>query len=431
MLKYILLALIPVHLLVAMAIVAQSRNTTLPNSMKLAEVRVVGSQRFESSEAVAALGLKRGEEVTENALKQAADRLASTGMFSDITYSYISGPQGTRVEYRVADTEKLLPASFDNFVWLSRAELLKELRRREPLFRDAIPNAGEMYERLADDIKGVLDDLHVSATVKVLPQVPQTGGEVVGFTYWVVGVKLPIRKVEFPGASTEMNALLQKAAGNSLLGSDYSASRVRTIATLDFVPQYRMRGFLRAAFGDPLGELQEQATGAVALSLPINEGKQYQLASVQWSGNSVFSAGELTKFLKTQFNKPANQVQLEEDLSAISKVYGTRGYLEARLKPSFGFDDDRQTVTADVEVQEGDQYHMGSVKFEGLSENATTSLQKLWKLRSGDVYDSSYPTLFITGAGHAFDLSALRIQMSQQVHHESKAVDVAFRFAPK
>jgi outer membrane protein insertion porin family len=423
--------LIPAFLVVAAWAVAQSRTTALPNSMKLAEVKVVGSHRFESSEVASALGLKLGERVSEDSLKQGADRLAASGMFSDVTYSYVSRPQGTRAEYHVNDTEKLIPAIFENFVWLPPPDLLRELRKREPLFRDEVPNAGEMYERLADDIKGVLDDLHVAGTVKVLPQVPQAGGEVTGFIYVVDGVKLPIRSTEFPGASSDMNGLLQKVAGSSLLDKDYSVSRVQAITALDLLPQYRMRGFLKAKFGDPLAELHDRVTGAVAVKLPIEEGKQYQLASVRWSGNTTFPASDLTKFLKTPFNKPANQVQLEEDMGAISKIYGTRGYLEARLTPSFSFDDVGQTVTVDVEVREGDQYHMGTVRFEGLPTDAAAKLQKEWKLHLGDVYDTSYPRVFLTGASTHFDFSTLKVQLGQQPNRESKSVDVVFRFAPK
>jgi outer membrane protein assembly factor BamA len=428
--EYRFLAVIPAQLLVSLLLLSQS-NTTTPTSLKLTDIRVSGSHRFESSEIVGALGLRVGEQTNESTLKQAADGLAATGMFSDVTYSYVSGPQGTRVEYRVNDIEKLLTPTFDNFVWLPQADLLSALAKREPLFRGGVPNAGEMYERLADDVKHVLEDLSVHATVEVLPQVPQNGGEVIGFTYTVRGVKLPIRRIEFPGASPELNGLLQRDAAKSLIDSDYSASRVRTIAAFDLMPEYRMRGFLKAAFGDPFAELQDNATGAVALRLPINEGKQYQLASVQWVGNTAFTTADLTKFLKTPAGKPANEIQLEDDLAAISKVYGTRGFLEARLKPSFNFDDTKQLVTASIEVREGDQYHMGAVQFEGLAENTVVSLQKLWQLRRGDVYDNSYPGLFLTGAGTHFNLSAVRVQISQQLHRKNQSVDVLLRFAPK
>ncbi|MFZ0286510.1 MAG: hypothetical protein WAL32_14865, partial [Terriglobales bacterium] len=104
-------------------------------------------------------------------------------MFSDITYSYVSRPLGTSVEFKVTDIDKLYPAFFDNFVWMSSDDLLKELQKREPLFVGKIPNAGEMSERLTGDLKNVLESLHISATVRVFPRMPQYGGELIGFSY--------------------------------------------------------------------------------------------------------------------------------------------------------------------------------------------------------------------------------------------------------
>jgi outer membrane protein assembly factor BamA len=410
---------------------AQSKTTATPNSTKLVEIKVVGSQRFQPDELATATGLKLGDKGDESELKRAAERLAESGMFGNVTYSYISEPKGTRVKYEVNDTDKLVPIHVDNFVWLPPAVLVGELKKREPLFRGEVPNAGEMYNRLADDMKSLLNDLHVTATVRVLPEVPQKGGDVTGFLYTVEGVNLPIRSLEFPGIAPEMDSALQKIAASSLISSNYSRSRVRTIAVLDFLPQYRMRGFLKAAFDEPLAMLQDSPTSSVAVRLPVNEGLQYKLSTVQWSGNRAFSIDELTKALKGKVGAPLNQVQLEEDLGGISKVYGTRGYMEARLKPRFSFDDSGPTVAAEIQVQEGDQFHQGDVQFAGLTESAAAALRRLWKLRPGDVYDASYPNLFLKDASRQFDFSQMQIGLSQQVHRENKTVDVAFRFTQK
>jgi outer membrane protein assembly factor BamA len=410
---------------------AQSRTTATPNSTRLIEIKVVGSQRFQPDELAAATGLKPGDKGDESALKQAAERLAESGMFGNVTYSYISEPKGTRVKYEVNDTDKLVPIHVDNFVWLTPAELVAELGKREPLFRGEVPNAGEMYNKLADDMKSLLGDLHVTATVRVLPEVPQRGGDVTGFLYTVEGVNLPIRSLEFPGIAPEMNSALQKIAASSLISSNYSRSRVRTIAVLDFLPQYRMRGFLKAAFDEPLAALQDRATGSVAVRLPVNEGLQYKLSNVQWSGNRAFSNDELAKAIKGKVGTPLNQVQLEEDMGGISKVYGTRGYMEAHLEPKFSFDDAGPSVAAEIQVREGDQYHQGDVQFTGLTESAAAALRKIWKLHPGDVYDTSYPNLFLKDASRQFDFSQMQVAVALQTHRESKTVDVVVRFTRK
>jgi outer membrane protein assembly factor BamA len=410
---------------------AQSR-AVAKNSTKLIQLRVVGSQRFPSDVVAAATGLKAGDDASDGPLKQAADRLAATGMFSDITYRYVSTPKGTSAEFKVTDIDKLFPAFFDNFVWMSSDDLLKELQKREPLFVGTVPNAGEMSERLTDDLKNVLDTLHVSATVRVFPRMPQYGGELIGFSYAVEGVKIPVVSVEFPGASPEMAAALQKAAaGATLIGENYSETKVRSITGLDFVAQYHMRGYLKVAFGDPVAQLLDRTLGSVAVTLPVQQGMQYKLAGIQWSGNKAFSQDELVKAVKSEPGKPLDQVKMEEQVGGISKVYGTRGYMDARLDPQYNCDDASQTVDVVIQVHEGEQYHLGTVEFHGLSENATASLRQQWKLRPGDPYDSGYPSLFLSGIGRQFDLSRVKIQYKQQPNRDTKTVDLSFTFAPK
>jgi outer membrane protein assembly factor BamA len=410
---------------------AQSR-APAKNSTKLIQLKVTGSQRFQPNVVAAATGLKLGDDASDGPLKQAADRLAATGMFSDITFSYVSSPQGTKAEFRVNDTEKLFPALFDNFVWLSASDLMKELQKREPLFVGRIPNAGEMPDRIADDIKSVLEGLHVSATVKMFPRMPQYGGELMGFGYSVDGVRIPVVSVEFPGASADMAAVLHKTASEtSLLGNNYSEMNLRSITGLDFAAQYHMRGYLKVEFGDPVAELRDRTLGSVAVTLPVQQGLQYKLAAVQWSGNKVFSQGELAKAINDEFGKPLDQVKMEEEIGGIHKIYGARGYMDAHADPKYNCEDAGQTVVVAIEVKEGEQYHLGTVEFHGLSEKAAVSLRQLWKLHSGDPYDSSYPGLFLSGVSRQFDMSRVKIQFTQPLHRDAKTVDVIFTFSPK
>ena len=399
---------------------------------KLAEITVTGSARFQGPELVRATGLTPGQDASEDSLKKAANRLASTGMFTEVAYTYTSNPQGVLVEYKVHDTPTLLPAHFDNFVWMSQADLLKKLGEREPLFNGEIPAAGDMYQRLADDIKAILSGMGVAATeVKVFPEARQSGGDIFGFIYRVEGVNLPIRMIELPGASAELKGVLQKAASDALLGHDYSRNRVATTEVHDLLPQYRMRGYLRASFGTFTATLADRNTGSVDVTLPVEQGPIYRLAGIGWSGNTVFSEREFAKVVKAKSSEPLNQVELEENLGGISKIYGTRGYIDAWLKPSYRFDDSAKTVAVDIDVHQGDQYRMGKVSFEGLTPSASASLAKLWKLNSGDIYDTSYPGLFLSTASRQFNLSLVNADIRQTTRKESRSVDVVIGFKPR
>lgn len=397
------------------------------NSNRITEIVASGSTRFQPAALISSMGLKIGEDGTEEKFQAAASALAASGMFTDITYSWESAPQGMRVEYKVQDVAQLYPPQFDNFVWLTRDELLSALKKRRPLFRGEIPNAGEMYIQLGEDMQAILAEMHVNATVKARPVTAMEGGRIIGFRYTVEGVRIPIRAVDFPGAAPEMVAILKEVAA-SKIGSDFSETVLLTFSRLDLLPQYMSRGYLQARFGALEFTPADAATNSVAVRLPVREGLCYRLKEVQWSGNSAFPGQELAKLLKVKIGTTANSVQLDEDLGAISRNYGTRGYMRPRLKANPTFNDEEKTVSFRIDVTEGDQYRMGVMRMEGASEAVTEKGAELWKLRAGDVYDSSYAQQFLKDLFQEFDLRAFRISIGQPLNQEKKTVDVVLRF---
>lgn len=417
--------------LIAAPLCAQTRSSALQkiakNSDVITEIVVSGSTRFQPVELVSSTGLKIGEDGPDAKLQAAAVALAASGMFTDVTYSWVSSPKGLRVEYKVQDVASLYPAIFDNFVWMTRDDLLHALRQRHPLFMGEIPGAGEMYTQLGEDLQAILAEMHVNGVVQVHPEVEQGGGRILGFRFTVQDVHIPIRAVEFPGATPEMAAVL-KEKSTAKIGSDYSQGALHAFTRLDLMPEYMTRGYLQAHFQAPEFTVADHATNSVAVRLPVQGGLCYQLKGVEWLGNTAFPAKELARVLKVKTGDVANKVQFDEDLGGISKIYETRGYMHARLKAVPMFNDDEKSVSFRVEVTEGDQFHMGNVQLEGASEALARKIQELWKLPAGDAFDSSYTGFFLKELGQQFDLRPYRISMRNTVNQESKTVDVLLRF---
>ena len=66
--------------------------------------------------------------------------------------------------------------------------------------------------------------------------------------------------------------------------------------------------------------------------------------------------------------------------------------LKARLN------EDR-TAIFDVQIIEGDQYHMGTVQVVGVDPALAAKLAERWKLSTGAVYDDSYRGRYLMNAG--------------------------------
>lgn len=233
----------------------------------------------------------------------------------------------------------------------------------------------------------------------MIPSIGGLGQPVSAFVYSVTGVAMPIRSVRFAGNSA-ITASNLETASSQIIGRDYSVSYVRQFAGAGLVPLYRKQGYLRARFekpdGKPLHSNDTRPVQEVAVVLSVEEGAEFYWERAEWTGNRIFTAEELDRLLGMKPKEVANQEKIDAGLTAIKRAYDTRGFIEAAVKPKEILDDTARLTTYNVAVDEGAQFHLGLVHFEGLPEVASKELIKSWQLKPGDVYDASYPSAFVS-----------------------------------
>jgi outer membrane protein assembly factor BamA len=198
------------------------------------------------------------------------------------------------------------------------------------------------------------------------------------------------------------------AAAQRLPERQYSRSRLDLLVQHQLLPVYYARGYLKAAFGQPQPKVVKQPAAesedgprnltVVDVAFGVTPGLQYKLKSVQWSGNHEFPTDQLQKMVRAEPGKPVNTVRLGDNLKDVQKLYGSRGFLAAAIKPDSEFDDAASTVVLHLDVKEGYVYHMGELEFRGLDNSLTAKLRNVWKLRQGEVYDSTYLDEYLPAA---------------------------------
>jgi len=225
---------------------------------------------------------------------------------------------------------------------------------------------------------------------------PELKGRKQEHLFSVSGVPIPICKLHFPGAKNVSESKLV-GASKQLTDADYSLKS--TIAFADFIlfPIYREVGQLRAKFLEPIPKYEgaPNCKGGVELSIPVAEGPIYLWNKAEWSGNETLPTADLDAALGMKLNEIAVGSKFDKGLLNVSKRYGQTGRLDVRLAQQPEFDDAGSRVTYKIAVKEGPQYRMGKLTIKGLSEEEAKSLEANWKLRSGEVFDSSYFERFI------------------------------------
>lgn len=116
-------------------------------SSKIAVVTVAGAKKIPAEQIVSASGLKAGDVVTKEQIQGAADKLAALGIFSAVNYRFAVKGDGIALEFQVAEAPTY-PLSYDNFPWLTDAEIGEAIRTSVGLFAGESPGDGAMVDQI-------------------------------------------------------------------------------------------------------------------------------------------------------------------------------------------------------------------------------------------------------------------------------------------
>ena len=196
-----------------------------PSALKLTSIKVTGSKRYTPGQVIAASGLEIGQTVSEDDFKKASQQLGETGAFKDVTYAFKFSGDAATLDLQVTDAGPFVPARFDNFVWLSDQELLKQLHARVPLFESELPVAGSLADQVSDALQVLTIEQNIQGRADYL-RFAHEDGPIEAFVFKITGPNISIRNVEFSGAEPSTLPALQ-AAAQKISGEEYLRSLAR------------------------------------------------------------------------------------------------------------------------------------------------------------------------------------------------------------
>jgi len=377
-----ILPIICVSVLLTTTILAQT-------ARKIAAIETEGLQTLKTETVIATSGLKIGDTFSVEATDAAAERLVSSGLFKKVGYRTRTAGANVTVTFQLEEIKgQSSPVVFDNFIWFSDEELAAAIKREVPTFNGSAPDIGNTSEAIKKALQNLLDER------KLPGQVEYNLGEH-EHVFRVAGIPLRICTLHFPGAQKVSEQKLIQATRSSV-DPEYSRQSAQTFPKYSLYPLYSELGHLRASFGAPVAKpVKSEDCEGVDLTIPVNEGAVYSWSKAEWSGNQVLSTKDLDDALGMKAGEVANGKKFDKGLHEIDKAYGKSGHIQVRMNPTPEFDDAAQKVTYKIAINEGPQYHMGTVEFKGFPPDDAFILNKRWGLKSGDVYDQTYADQYL------------------------------------
>jgi outer membrane protein assembly factor BamA len=376
-----------------------------------------------------------GQQVDVAALDEAAGRLLQTGLFTKLSYRYRTTGGAAVVTFVVEEARGSLPVVFDNFIWFTRDELAAAVRRELPSFEGSAPESQGAIASITKALTGLLATRHIVGQGEYAPATDESGAHP-RHVFSVKGVRVPVCQLHFPGATDITESELVKNA-KPLFEMDYSQETVAAFAVGSLLPLYHQRGHLRASFAEPKAvatgdDARADCKSGADVTIPVAEGLAYLWDKAEWAGADALGVAELDAALNMKPGAVADGLKIEQGWRAIHRAYGRKGYLYARLKSAPVFDDANRRVSYTVQLDQGAQFHMGSISVAGLAEADAARVARAWQLAPGAVFNMDYleefgkklPALRLEGFGTRFRGYKTELKPNRQ----TQTVDVTLHF---
>ncbi|MEI8063191.1 MAG: outer membrane protein assembly factor BamA [Verrucomicrobiota bacterium] len=223
--------------------------------------------------------------------------------------------------------------------------------------------------------------------VRVLEEQIKDGVRVV---YQVTG-KASLKEITVEGGKLIRNERLKREV--KLKVGDVLDERKAHESAAKMVEVYQKAGFPDAKV-EPISSI-DRDTGKAILKFKVTEADRVFIKAIQITGNKSVKAPVLLKLVKTKRrwwgswmagSGVLKDEQFVEDLEKIRDHYRSKGYIDVEIKETRIERVGKQWLIVHINLFEGQQYKIGTVKIEGSKLFPATQLQKLLKMTSGKVF---------------------------------------------
>jgi outer membrane protein insertion porin family len=159
------------------------------------------------------------------------------------------------------------------------------------------------------------------------------------------------------------------------------------------VEMYQKRGYPDTDVQYKVDVNEERGTARVTFA--ISEGRKAVVKTISFVGNMAIRSKRLRKEMKTKENNilgfltgagRLNNQQLDGDVQKIKELYQDNGYADVQVTDVRIDRLDKKNVAITIYINEGQQYHVGTVAIEGLHIVTEANFRKVIKVTEGKVF---------------------------------------------
>jgi outer membrane protein insertion porin family len=355
------------------------------------KITIEGHKKIESDAIKAKIGSAEGMPFSVQQIKTDVQNLFSLGFFNDVEVLKEQKANQVDLVYRVKEKPTIVEINYvgnaevkdDDIkeqVTIKPFEILNHSKIRET--QEKLQKYFEEKGFLLAKIDPVIEDIVANETVKLTFQIEENE-------------KVKVKKIRFLGNTKLKDSFLRNRMGTQEGGffSFMSGSGAykqdafeRDSQMLKYL--YYNEGYVRANIEKPQVYVTPDKKG-IYITIRVEEGEQYQVGDVDFSGDILFSRDELREIIKIDEKNVFAYETLQKDLSELQAKYGDLGYAFANVIPRTNIDDKTKKVDVTFEFDKGNKVYFGKINVVGNSRTRDKVVRRELKIVEGELYNET------------------------------------------
>jgi outer membrane protein insertion porin family len=424
---------------------------------KIIEIRVIGYRRIPKETILARMFSRVGEPFDPLTVERDFNSLWNTGYFTDVRIEKEDTPQGIILDVFVREKPTIRDITYKGLNSVTQSDVLDRFKKEKVGL-----SVESQYDpaRIAHAVTVIKEMLaehgHQFATVR--PEVKDIPPASVQLIFNVKeGPTVKVGKITFSGNRHVSSRNLREAMRNlrpvglphsiifeNLFARTYDASKLEEDSERVRLA-YEDRGYLRAAVGQPQTHIRNESGLSlftfrprkgkrIDIHMDIEEGERYRLEGIKFTGNigqanpralrAIFNIKDGAIFNATAFRK---------GLDNLRKAYSQDGYIDFSAIPTPSFDDANHTVTWSIDCDEGKQFTVSRIEFQGNTVTRDFVIRRELLLQEGQVYNSHLWELSLLRLNQLQYFNELRVDQDSETHQNTEAgtVDLLLKVQEK
>ncbi|MBI4824113.1 MAG: outer membrane protein assembly factor BamA [Nitrospirae bacterium] len=387
------------------------------------ELEVRGLKTVRDSAVRARITQDVGETLDYEEVSEDIKAIYEMGNFEDVRVELEPLEDGIKLIYIVLEKPRIHRVDFQGNYELDDLKLKEELAILPGTSSDI-----ELIQKGADRLRKLYEK-EGYPLAKVVPVIRMIDEDRQVLTYQIEeGDKVRIKTITIKGnkaISTRKIKRVMKTSKKSLFSfitgsGKYERANIE-VDTTTIKDLYFDNGFIQAEVFEPDIVLSEDKK-SIFITIEVREGEPYKISSIEFSGNKVFSDGELKEKLKTSVGSTISKRTLNRDVALLTDMYTEKGYALAMVLPDMILDEPKKEARLILRINEDEIYSIGRIEVSGNIRTRDKVIRREILLNEGDTFNSK---LIRRSYEKVNNLNLFEsLSLSPRLNSEAKTMDI-------